>query len=169
MNFRFSVLLLLVFLLVSFACTSKQDKQNQEEVEKEMARLKEKIEEAQRTGSKPDAPEQVDIMIKQAKIVEAKAMLRQIYNAAEAYFQEKGEYPPETFFNNASSENSAWNNSELNLGKPSGTPRFSYSITHDGPGGFQATAKCSDSYDKTLKNVSDITINKNGILEGGTF
>jgi type II secretion system protein G len=111
---------------------------------------------------------------KKAKISEAKGVLKQIYTAAEAYYQENGQYPPAhsggagAGFNNAATKNDSWTPiGGLVVDRPSGYPRFSYWVQTGGTDGFEARASSTDSYDKSLADVSVMVINANGQLSGG--
>ena len=109
---------------------------------------------------------------KKAKVSEARTVLKSIWTAAQTYYQENGLYPATRTFNDASDPN---DESWLNLGdglivdRPSGHPRFTYSITTGGTNGFGAQADASNSYDQSLHDVSVITIDANGVTAGGTW
>jgi len=108
---------------------------------------------------------------KKAKVSEARTVLKSIYTAAETYYQENGLYPGTGTFNDASTKNTGWTNVQAGLivDRPSGYPRFTYSITTGGTNGFGAQADASNSYDQSLHDVSVITIDKNGVTAGGTW
>ena len=108
---------------------------------------------------------------KKSKVSEAKTILKQIYTAAQSYYQENGAYPPTWTFNNASTKNTSWNVlALLDVDRPSGYPRFSYSITASGTL-FGATATCvtGNSYDASLADVSNLLVNIDGVISGGTW
>ncbi len=105
---------------------------------------------------------------KKAKVSEAKGILKQVYVASEAYYQENGEYPPTGTFNDASSKNDTWNAiTGLVVDRPSGYPRFTYSIETGGTAGFEAKATSSSSYDQSLQDVPDLLIDGKGKITGG--
>ena len=64
---------------------------------------------------------------KKAKISEAKSVLKQVYELAAAYYEEKGEWPvtggTDKFLNNG------W--TTIGLDAPSGKPRFAYYYTNN--------------------------------------
>ncbi|RKZ35132.1 hypothetical protein DRQ33_00440 [bacterium] len=117
---------------------------------------------------------------KKAKVSEARTMLKQIYTAAETYYQEIGAFPPcnpadgsgtatPWAFNNASTKNTNWNAVPgLIVDRPSGEPRFTYTITASGAS-FTATASSANSYDASLQDVSTLSISTDGIIQGGTW
>ncbi len=106
---------------------------------------------------------------KKAKISEARVILKQIWLAAGVYYEDKGYYPPVWTFNDALTKNTNWNTmDELIVYKPSGYPRFTYTITAGGTT-FEATASSASSYDVSLHDVSDMKISIEGMLTGGTF
>ena len=119
---------------------------------------------------------------KKSKVSEAKTVLKQIWEAAESYYQEMGAYPPcdpadgsstgtPWDFNDASTKAGSvtWNRVPgMMVDKPSGYPRFTYRITQSGPT-FEAIAFSSNSYDKSLNDVSTLTINVDGQITGGTW
>ena len=105
---------------------------------------------------------------KKAKVTEGKGILKQIYVAARAYYQENGEYPATGVFNDASTKNQGWTPiAGLPVDRPSGYPRFAYSVTTGGTGGFEATASCASSYDQSLHDIADLVIDGEGITTGG--
>ena len=110
---------------------------------------------------------------KKAKISEARGVLKQIYTQAESYYQENGQYPPAHSsggFNDASTKNDTWTVvTGLAVDRPSGYPRFTYSITTGGTSGFVATADCSGSYDQSMRDVASLTIDVLGKIAGGEF
>ncbi len=108
---------------------------------------------------------------KKAKVSEARTVLKSIYTAAETYYQENGLYPGTGQFNDASTKNTNWTTVQAGLivDRPSGYPRFSYYITTGGTNGFGAKAVCSNSYDKSLADVSDVTVDQRGVMAGGTW
>ncbi len=106
---------------------------------------------------------------KKAKISEARTMLKQIYTAAETYYQENGGFPPLHTFNDASTKNNDWlSYPGLIVDRPSGYPRFSYG-TSIGSGGanFGAEAYAGDSWDASLHDVPILYINSVGQITGG--
>ncbi len=106
---------------------------------------------------------------KKAKISESRVVLKQIWDAAGVYYEEEGYYPPAWTFNDASSKNTSWNVMDgLIVNRPSGYPRFQYVITTGGTD-FQATASSASSYDASMRDVSTVTINIEGVITGGTF
>ncbi len=127
---------------------------------------------------------------KKSKVSEAKTMLKQIWEAAQSYYQEMGAYPPcnpedgsSVAYHPGSAPNSrhAFNNAATKAGavnwdpvpglmvdKPSGYPRFTYEITQSG-GTFEAIAYSSNSWDASLHDVSTLTIDVDGRLTGGTW
>ncbi|MCD6530965.1 prepilin-type N-terminal cleavage/methylation domain-containing protein [bacterium] len=119
---------------------------------------------------------------KKSKVSEAKTVLKQIWESAESYYQEMGAYPPcdpangastgtPWDFNDASTKTGAvtWSRVPgMMVDKPSGYPRFTYRITQSGPT-FEAIAFSSNSYDKSLNDVSTLTINVDGQISGGTW
>jgi Tfp pilus assembly protein PilE len=106
------------------------------------------------------------------KVSEARSVLKQIYCAAEAYYQEEGLYPPVHTFNNASTKESTiiWSTlAGLTTDKPSGYPPFSYKITISGISDFVVEADPSSSYNQLMHNVSTMKIDSDGIVTGGSF
>jgi ribosomal protein L40E len=111
----------------------------------------------------------VVVYSKEAKVSEARMILKQIFVSADTYYQEMGKYPSPHTFNNASTENTAWNSPKgLIVDRPGGYLRFTYSITAGGRY-FEAQASASNSYDKSLHDVSTIRIDQDGIITGGTW
>jgi prepilin-type N-terminal cleavage/methylation domain-containing protein len=107
---------------------------------------------------------------KKSKVSEAKMVLKQIWEAASAYYQENGIFPALHVFNNAATKNTNWSGvAGLEVDRPSGYPRFSYWIIIGGGANFTAQANCAASYDKSIQNVTVLTINAQGIIEGGTW
>ena len=107
---------------------------------------------------------------KKSKVSEARMILKQIWTAANTYYQEQGQFPPTHTFNNASTKNTSWTVlSGLEVDRPSGYPRFTYVITTGGTTGFTATASSANSYDQSMHDVSTLTINKEGVITGGTW
>jgi len=107
---------------------------------------------------------------KKAKISEAKGVLKQIYVAAEAYYQETGGYPGVNTFNNASvkATSGTWTGvAGLVVDRPSGYPRFTYAITSAGGAAFTATAVATSSYDASLHDVTVMSISEMGVISGG--
>ncbi len=116
---------------------------------------------------------------KKAKISEARQILKQIYTAAQAYYQEMGAYPPcdpsdgssagTWQFNDASTKNTNWNTLPgLVVDRPSGYPRFTYVIDQSGPT-FHAYATSSNSYDASLHDVVNLEVDQEGRITGGTW
>ncbi len=106
---------------------------------------------------------------KKAKVSESRVVLKQIWEAAGTYYEEEGFYPPAWTFNNAATKNTSWNTmSNLIVNRPSGYPRFTYEITAGGTS-FGASADASASYDASIRDVSTVTINIEGVISGGTF
>ncbi len=96
-------------------------------------------------------------------------MVKQIYTAAETYYQETGGFPGEHEFNDASTKNDTWTAyTGLVVDRPSGYPRFAYSIDA-GSGGavFNARGSSTDSWDASLHDVPDILVNNVGQITGG--
>ena len=107
---------------------------------------------------------------KKSKVSEARMLLKQIWTAANTYYQEQGQFPDTWTFNNSSTKNTSWSvYSGLEVDRPSGYPRFTYTITTGGTTGFGASAASSGSYDMSMRDVSNLTIDKEGIIEGGTW
>ena len=105
---------------------------------------------------------------KKAKISEAKGILKQVYIAAEAYYQENGQYPATGTFNDASTQNTGWTPiTGLVVDRPSGYPRFTYQITAGGTDAIEITADASSSYDQSMQDVSVMTIDEDGLITGG--
>lgn len=113
---------------------------------------------------------------KKSKISEARLVLKQIWTAAQTYYEENGQYPPtvDDLFDNMS----AWNG--VPVERPSGRARFQYDITTGGTAGFQAVAvaigkdgtnaaSSREQLDASLSDVVDLTIDINGNITGGTF
>ncbi len=106
---------------------------------------------------------------KKAKVSEAKMVLKQIWTASMAYYEEHGIYPYVHVFNDASIKNDYWNYYPfLEVDAPSGYPRFSYAIFGDGYD-FEVVADPSESYDKSIHDVSPLIIDKYGNIYGGTW
>ena len=107
---------------------------------------------------------------KKSKVSEARMMLKQIYVASNAYYQDFGVYPLMNTFNNASTQNTSWSGfPNLPVDRPSGFPRFTYIIITGGTNGFEAVADPSASYDQSLRDVTALHINSEGIISGGTW
>ena len=106
---------------------------------------------------------------KKSKVSVARMTLKRIYVASETFYQENGIYPPVHQFNDASTKNSKWDNMGLFVDKPTEYPRFTYRITIGGSDGFEASADASNSYDSSVRDVSKIVINRQGVLTGGTW
>ncbi len=118
---------------------------------------------------------------KKSKLGEGKLMLKQIFVAGETYYQEMGAYPPcnpadgsescggTWEFNDSSTKNTGWTGLPgMIIDRPSGYPRFCYKITDSGPD-FSAIAYTSTSYDASLQDVSDMTLDIEGRIGGGDF
>lgn len=116
---------------------------------------------------------------KKSKVSEAKTLLKQIYTASNSYYQEMGAFPPcnpstgasagTWVFNSAATKNTTWTTLPgLEVDRPSGYPRFAYTITTSG-NDFDATASSASSYDASLQDVSTLSIDIEGIIEGGTW
>ena len=107
---------------------------------------------------------------KKAKVSEARGVLKQLYVAAETYYQENGQYPATHTFNDASTKNDTWTVlTGFIVDRPSGYPRFTYSITTGGTVGFEAKASSASSYDQSMHDVTDLTIDNLGKITGGDF
>lgn len=107
---------------------------------------------------------------KKAKISEARGVVKQLYVAAETYYQENGQYPATHTFNDASTKNDTWTVlTGYIVDRPSGYPRFSYSITTGGTAGFEAQGDCSNSYDQSMHDVSAVVVDQYGHITGGDF
>jgi len=106
---------------------------------------------------------------KKSKVSESKMMVKQIWTAANTYYQEMGYYPPTWVFNSNTSKNILWNVlGGLEVDRPSGYPRFAYSIILSGTQ-FEARASAAGSYDASIRDVSNVDIDINGVIVGGTF
>jgi len=118
---------------------------------------------------------------KKSKIGEGKMMLKQIFVAAETYYQEMGAYPPcnpatgaescggTWEFNDSSTKNVSWSSLPgLIVDRPSGYPRFCYKITDSGPD-FAAVAYVTTSYDASLQDVTTLTMDVEGRIGGGDW
>lgn len=100
---------------------------------------------------------------KKSKIAEAQSILKQIYVASLAHYEEFGNPPPaiEDIFGDGSDEIP----NGFIAKAPSGVPRFTYDL--DGLGG--AVAKPDLTVDASLTGVSNLVIDEEGNLSGGTF
>ncbi len=110
---------------------------------------------------------------KKAKVSEAGTILKQIFESAEVYYQQEGEYPAtaDDMFDGAIPIG-------MIVDDPTGESRFEYDITTGTTDGFAATAtpitdpaNASDreQADRSLSDVSTVTIDSDGNIGGGTF
>ncbi len=98
---------------------------------------------------------------KKSKISEAKMVVKQIWQANQAYYEETGAYATATadIFGDGSIPTG------LIVDTPSGEPRFDYDILADGA----AQAVPNTDVDGSLGDVSNIVISTDGVVSGGTF
>jgi len=111
------------------------------------------------------------VAVKYAKITQAQTMLRQIYTASQIYYADYMQYPSSHQFNDASTVEGSktWQKSdEIDVQPIMGDVFFTYSIINDGEH-FEVIADPSDSYDKSIRDISLMKINELGNLSGGTF
>ena len=73
-----------------------------------------------------------------SKVSEAKPVLKQILIAAQAYYQESGQYPPTV--NDLFDNLSTWTDLGISVDQPTGKARFQYNVTTGGTDGFAAVA-----------------------------
>ena len=112
---------------------------------------------------------------KKAKVSEAGTVLKQIYESAEVYYQQEGQYPfssdMEDIFDGSIPRG-------MIVDAPSGESRFEYTITTGGTSGFEATAtpitdpnNASDreQADRSLSDVNNVVIDADGSITGGDF
>ena len=109
---------------------------------------------------------------KKAKITEARGVLKQIYIAAETFYQETGGYPVGNHDFNADYDvkttSGDWTSfAGLIVDAPSGYPRFNYQITSTASTDFVATAFTVDSYDASIRDVTPVVIDIDGVITGG--
>jgi len=107
-----------------------------------------------------------------SKVSEAKPVLKQIWTAAQTYYEENGQYPPTVtdLFDNLST----WTDVGVPISTPSGKARFQYNVTTGGTDGFAAeavpvgatgtsAASSREIADQALINkVTSVTIDQNG-------
>ncbi len=98
----------------------------------------------------------------------AKMTSKQIWECAEYYYEETGEYPQSGQFNDASTENSNWNSLGLDIDEPSYRMRFTYKMINDNRG-FRVFADPSNSWDESFRNISPIFVDSNGKVTGGLW
>ena len=98
---------------------------------------------------------------KKSKISEAKMVVKQIWQANQAYYEENGTYAAATddIFGTGSVPQG------LIVDTPSGEPRFEYDILANGA----AQAEPNTDVDGSLGDVSNIVISADGVVSGGTF
>lgn len=98
---------------------------------------------------------------KKSKISEAKMVVKQIWQASQAYYEENGSYPAavDDIFGTGSVP------AGLIVDEPSGEPRFKYDILADGA----AEAEPNTAVDASLGDVSTVAIDAEGNITGGTF
>ncbi len=98
---------------------------------------------------------------KKSKISEARLVVKQIWTANQAYFEEKGAY--------CGSAEDIFGTGDIPAGlvvdAPSGVQRFTYDITAGGG----AVANPNTAVDASLSDVDPVTINADGVLAGGDF
>ncbi|RKZ33501.1 hypothetical protein DRQ33_04180 [bacterium] len=118
-----------------------------------------------------------------SKIDEAKIVLKHIYSVAQQYYAQHGTYPNTWgwgiwwMFNNAHTKNTNWQTPPgFNLERPSGYPRFTYSMLHISPEVAGTTwffiyawGWGPDSYDASVRKVNDLWIDAEGNIHGGTI
>ncbi|MFP4459767.1 MAG: type IV pilin protein [Candidatus Zixiibacteriota bacterium] len=108
--------------------------------------------------------------VTKTKVVEAKQVLKQIYQASNSYYEAHGQYPALHTFNDASNKETAsdWDPiPDLVVHAPSGQPRFSYEVTIGGTDGFEITADPTNSWDANLHKISPMKIDDGGNITGG--
>ena len=107
-----------------------------------------------------------------SKVSEAKPVLKQIWTAAQTYYEENGQYPPTVtdLFDNLST----WTDLGIPIDQPTGKARFQYNVTTGGTAGFDAiaipvgafgtnAASSRELADQALINkVTRVTIDQNG-------
>lgn len=98
---------------------------------------------------------------KKSKISEAKMIVKQIWTASQAYYEEKGTYPAPT----VDIFGSGGIPTGLIIDKPSGAPRFTYDILALGA----AQGNPNTAVDASLGDVTPIVINDIGVVSGGDF
>lgn len=98
---------------------------------------------------------------KKSKVSEAKLVVKQIWTANQAYYEEKGAYcgSADDIFGTGSVPDG------LVVDEPSGVPRFTYNILANGA----ASAEPNTTVDASLSDVSDINISADGVVTGGEF
>ncbi|HHS50355.1 MAG TPA: prepilin-type N-terminal cleavage/methylation domain-containing protein [candidate division Zixibacteria bacterium] len=98
---------------------------------------------------------------KRSKISEAQGVVKQIWTANQVYFEEHGNYVA------ASTDifGAGTIPTGLVINEPSGEPRFIYDILPDGG----AKGSPNTAVDASLSDVTPITINAAGVMQGGTF
>ncbi len=103
---------------------------------------------------------------KKSKISEARMVVKQIWTAEQVYYEETGSYTATVADLFDWSDDTADNiPSGLVVDIPSGEPRFIYYI--DANGG--AHAEPNTSVDASLGDVSNVVIDSDGNITGGTF
>jgi len=104
---------------------------------------------------------------KKAKLTERKEVLKGIWTAAMAYYENHGEFPGYHRFNNAETKNMDWvSYPDLIVDRPSGYPRFTYYIDSDFGDDFIAYAYAyePDSWDASIIATNDLVIDANGVM-----
>jgi len=100
---------------------------------------------------------------KKSKISEAKLVVKQIWLAATTYYEENGSYPAAVADVLASGGGNIPAGMVVDV--PSGTPRFTYNLLANGA----ANGVPNTAVDGSLGDVSNITVDINGVVAGGTF
>ena len=100
---------------------------------------------------------------KRSKITEAKSILKQLFVASNAFYEEFGTYPPE--IEDIFGTGYPTMPRDMIVTLPSGTQRFNYDT--DGSGG--ATARPDLAVDGSLIGVTTLRITSEGVLSGGEF
>jgi len=98
---------------------------------------------------------------KKSKISEAKLVVKQIWESENVYYEENGTYTATVtdVFGTGTIPTG------LVIDAPSGTPRFTYNILANGA----AEGVPNTGVDASLGDVSNIAINQDGVVSGGTF
>ncbi len=103
---------------------------------------------------------------KKSKISEAKMVVKQIWTASQAYYEERGSYPAaSTNVFAAAGEAAGTIPAGMIVDAPSGAPRFYYDITAGGG----AQGRANTAVDASLGDVTNIVINTAGVVSGGDF
>jgi prepilin-type N-terminal cleavage/methylation domain-containing protein len=100
---------------------------------------------------------------KKSKISEAKMVVKQIWTASQAFYEEYGRYPATATISDVFGAGTI--PSGMVVDAPSGTPRFYYDILVLGA----AQARANTAVDASLGDVTNIVINTAGVVSGGDF